>query len=92
MPYVMELWELSSIGNLIPGSDGARYLLELDVDAFNGIGHVYLTLDINKAKRFATLAEVFEEWKRQSNKIPLRPDGKPNRPLTAYNMSPLQVK
>lgn len=42
------------------------------------------TLDINKAKKFADAGDALLYWKMQSPNRPLRPDGKPNRPLTAF--------
>jgi hypothetical protein len=36
---------------------------------------------------FEDHAAAMEVWTRQSRVRPLRPDGKPNRPLTAYTIS-----
>jgi len=61
------------------------YLKSFDVDAHNGIGSVILTDNKADALRFAHVGDAMEAWKRQSRVVPFRPDGKPNRPLTAYN-------
>jgi len=45
-------------------------------------GKLVTTPDIDKAKTFATPFEAYQYY-RQSNG--LRPDGKPNRPLTAWH-------
>ena len=37
--------------------------------------------------KFADMSEAFECWKRQSTVCPLRADGKPNRPLTAFSIT-----
>lgn len=44
------------------------------------------TTDRSKAKKFANPGEAFSEWKRVSPNVPIRYDGKPNRPLTAYTV------
>jgi hypothetical protein len=67
------------------------YLRSYDPDGENGRGYVRMTDQLDKAKRFPDLAAVFEEWKRQSTTVPFRDDGKPNRPLTAYTMEPVEI-
>jgi hypothetical protein len=91
MPFVMTLIPLQDTAD-IDFTNGKRYLKSFDPDAFFGRGHIVETRDIRQAKRFVDLGSLFTEWKRQSNIKPLRPDGKPNRPLTAYSMTPEVVK
>lgn len=64
-----------------------RWLRAIDVDAYGGRGLVTWTTDRSKAMRFADLGEAFECWRRQSTVVPLRDDGKPNRPLTAFTIT-----
>lgn len=50
------------------------------------------TPDLSKAKRFASLTDAVNEWRAERTvKDPgggrTIPDGKPNRPLTAFNVS-----
>lgn len=52
-----------------------------------GRGLIEWTADINEAIWFPDLAAGMAEWKRQSTNVPLRPDGRPNRPLTAYTVT-----
>lgn len=52
----------------------------------DGAGDLLLTPFVDKAKGFATTAEAFELWRAQSETVPLRPDGKPNRPLSAFTV------
>jgi hypothetical protein len=46
------------------------------------------TPDLRKAKRFASPAAALECWREQRTiDHQVRPDGKPNRPLTAFTVS-----
>lgn len=40
--------------------------------------------DPAKALRFPAFIDAAEFWKTQSTAVPFRPDGEPNRPLTAF--------
>jgi len=62
------------------------YLEWADPDANNGMGDDRWTSDIDKAKKFATFADATACWQAQSAVNPIRPDGKPNRPLTAWSV------
>jgi hypothetical protein len=68
-----------------------QYLRSFDVDALGGRGFIDLCDDIAEAMTFATPAEVFETWRTQSTVCPLRDDGKPNCPLTAFSLQPVEV-
>ena len=68
-----------------------EYLMSFDPEAAHGRGKIATTTDITKAKRFPSFQAVMEEWKTQSKTVPLRPDGKPNRPLTAFTIQPLAI-
>jgi hypothetical protein len=41
---------------------------------------------LEEARRY-TPEEAFECWRRKSTRWPRRPDGKPNRPLTAFTVT-----
>lgn len=47
---------------------------------------VVLTPYQKQAKRFPDKAEAFEAWKGVNQVDPVRPDGAPNRPLSAYTV------
>lgn len=57
-----------------------------DPEAYDGRGHVELTRDISQALTFRDKLAAFECWRQQSKRRPLRDDGKPNRPLTAWSV------
>lgn len=78
--------ERAAIGLREVGGRG-WWLEGCDVDADNGRGTVSFVPDIGRAKSFATAAEAAAYWQRVSTVRPLRRDGKPNRPLTAFTLA-----
>lgn len=77
--------------NGVPCPHEDEWLESFDHDAYNGRGYGTFTRKINHAKRFASKAEAFEFWGRQSAVKPLRPDGRPNKPLTALTIEIEQI-
>ena len=63
-----------------------RFLWYCVHDTGNGRGEVGWTDDLRRAKRFVDQDETLEFWRRQSETVPLRDDGEPNRPLTAFDI------
>jgi len=57
-----------------------------DHDAENGRGSFRFTNDSRAAMQFAESYSAYDFWRKQSTVKPKRPDGKPNRPLTAYTV------
>jgi hypothetical protein len=51
-----------------------------------GTPHILFTEYRHMALRFPTGAAALECWRRQSPTHPFRPDGEPNRPLTAFSV------
>ena len=68
-----------------------QYLESYDPEAYDGRGSATWTNDLAKAMRFDGLTAAMNEWRRRSTKRRVRPDGKPNRPLTAFNVEPRPV-
>jgi hypothetical protein len=60
------------------------WLKWFDVEAHDGQGDAHFTDRRESALKFETVAEAFEAWRTQSRVRPLRADGHPNRPLTAF--------
>ena len=73
-----------------PEWDGT-YLESYDPDAHDGMGAIVWTSDITKAMRFASFVAVMAAWQTTSTVNPVRDDGRPNRPLTAFNIEPRPV-
>jgi hypothetical protein len=68
-----------------------QYLHWFDPDANDGYGLFGWTDDIAKARRFPSFRAAMECWKQESSVRPLRDDGRPNRPLTAFSVTPEQL-
>lgn len=68
--------------------DDGQWLASYDVDAHDGLGEAIGTADPGEALRFPDVRAVLEAWKEQSTVEPLRLDGKPNRPLSAFTIQP----
>lgn len=64
-----------------------NYLTAFDADAADGLGAAEWSSDPEKALKFETFEAGWELWRSQSTKQPLRADGRPNRPLTAVNIT-----
>jgi hypothetical protein len=76
---------LEKVGQQIrPGDPRGMYVLSCDVNAHDGYGEVHLTMDRREAMRFTDAAEAWRYYRRVSRVRPVRADGQPNRPLTAY--------
>lgn len=67
------------------------YVKNFDVDGANGLGVVLVTHDVEEAWRFENNTEAFQLWNKQSTVKPIRSDGMPNKPLTAYTVELLYV-
>lgn len=108
MPWVLRLFEIEgdalatgreglaakAAAELVQGKTPVlgNYLEAYDAEAFDGRGDATFTPDVAKAMKFDSISDAVECWKRQSKKRPLRSDGEPNRPLTAFNVTPEQIK
>lgn len=68
-----------------------QYLKSYDIEAHNGRGSAELTEHIKDALRFPDTKAALDAWKTQSKTMPLREDGKPNRPLTAFTVELVSV-
>lgn len=64
------------------------YLKTFDPDAGDGVvtGDATATADVDEAMKFASVGAAISFAMQQSTRVPLRPDGEPNRPLTAFTL------
>lgn len=63
-----------------------QWLKAYDLEANGGRGQAVWTRDMRDAMTFPSFIEAFEAWRSESVTVPLRPDGKSNRPLTCYGV------
>jgi hypothetical protein len=79
---------IAAAGPILNGSGdpGGRYVKSYDPDGHDGYGDVTLTLDSAQAHVYPDGAAALEAWRAQSTVRPLRSDGLPNRPLTAFTV------
>lgn len=91
MTLVMKIEGLAT-GQRTP-FDG-QYLKEYDPDRGGTdtqgqavIAHVVTTPNRDEAMRFTDAAHLHRVWTQVPAADPVRPDGKPNRPLTAFTVS-----
>jgi hypothetical protein len=63
-----------------------RYIKTFDHEAHGGQGYATFTNDPRKALAFPTWNDAHEFWRKVPKCRPTRPDGKPNRPLTASSI------
>jgi hypothetical protein len=68
-----------------PGLEG-QYVESYTPDGNEGRGRLVLTPHVQAAKRYTGHGAALAEWKRVSATHPTRPDGKPNRPMTAFTV------
>lgn len=71
------------------GTSVNAFLKAYDPDANGGRGAIAFTSSREDAMHFNGFLEAMECWKQQSTVQPIRLDGKPNRPLTAYSVTPI---
>lgn len=86
--------KFEGMANGDPGPFDGQYLLEYDPERDGEtpegrpmIAHILATPDPSKALRFPGAREALECWKRTCERDPTRPDGRPNRPLTAFTVA-----
>jgi hypothetical protein len=62
------------------------YVKRYDPEAFDGRGDVEATMHAHEALKFKSTADAMAFWHQHSKTRPLREDGQPNRPLTAFTI------
>jgi hypothetical protein len=95
MPLSMKSSLVIRVINFVNGEHcpiAGQYLMSFDFDAFEGQGFGTFTDRISEARRFEDMTAALEFWRTQSTVLPLRPDGKPNRPFTCTTIELIPVK
>lgn len=82
----------NQIGKVACGLHETGYLMSYDPDAHDGRGDMRVAVSKQKALRFESHQDAYTCYRQQSKKQPLREDGKPNRPLTAFTVEILPLE
>jgi hypothetical protein len=67
------------------------FVKTFDPDAHKGRGFLTTTTDVKEAMTFESTTAAHAFWTQTSKVQPMRSDGKPNRPLTAYNVELMPI-
>lgn len=92
-PVVMRL--VHKTGIAMPWSDDVPvgdFLSGWDLEYAGGVGAAWWTPNLDEAFRFPHAAAAMEAYRARSKTRPIRPDGQPNRPLTAYTVEVVTVE
>ena len=77
--------------DIVAGNVKTAWLKSFDANARQGRGAIRTTKHRQEAQRFKSFEAVMACWKTESTVAPFRPDEKPNRPLTAFTIQPIEV-
>jgi hypothetical protein len=91
--WVMKCVErLGGAYNVDGGDMSGLLLATYDPEYRGGRGMALWTEDVDKAMKFPDAPSAWALWRQQSVLMPLREDGYPNRPLTAYSVEVLRIE
>jgi hypothetical protein len=95
----MDKWVLMSHGTAWNSGTVDKFLAEYDPDYVPEppappypSGSAVFTDDPDQAMHFDSAVAALELWKTVSKTVPIRPDGKPNRPLAAHTVEPMKLE
>lgn len=66
--------------------NNGEYLKAFDPEALDGMGSFVWTPDKQNALHFDSALDAYLLWNMIPKCRPLRPDGEPNKPLTAFSV------
>jgi hypothetical protein len=75
------------LANGMPHPSDGEWLVSYDPYAYKGRGHMQTTASRAKATRY----DIVEWHKLYSTAVGMRPDGKPNRPITAFHVEVVRL-
>ena len=73
--------------NGAPCPEAGCYVRRYSADGYGGRGCLLLTPQVEHAHHYPSFIDALEEWRRVSATHPVRKDGKPNRPLSAFTVT-----
>jgi len=93
MTCAIKILGAQTFGGTMTTPETGKFLKDFDVGAHDGrVEHfpIPTTDKIEEARHFENAGEALLFWSTQSRVKPRRPDGKPNRPLTAFTVEVVQ--
>jgi hypothetical protein len=87
MAYVIRIDWVGGAGSKEKSEHDGRFLSRFNPDAHRGMGQVWTVSGPREARQFDSGAQAVEFYKQTSKVKPVREDGEPNRPLTAFTVS-----
>lgn len=93
----MYVLRIIGLVNGLPTEFDGQYIVnydpERDMWSRYGLMACYLetTWKVEDARTFDTPGEYLDYWRKIPAKEPIRPDGEPNRPLTAFTVEALKL-
>jgi hypothetical protein len=87
--YLLQLLDVtaprSAVLKIVPTWEPGGFVAAYDPEV--GMTSLVVTTDKAEALRFASARDAMELWRSVPARAPVRPDGKPNRPLTSFTVS-----
>ena len=87
LAFVIRVESVTGIQMFTKADPSGMYVAEYDPDGNSGFGDVRFVRDVCDAMHFDSMSEAAQLVNATSTVRPVRPDGLPNRPLTAYTVS-----
>jgi hypothetical protein len=94
MTCAIKIWGAQMFGATMTTPETGKFLKEFDVGAHDGRVDrcpIPTTDKIEEALHFENAGEALIFWSTESRVKPRRPDGKPNRPLTAFSVEIVKI-
>lgn len=89
--WVIRIVSLAGVVGVRKNGLEGQYVKFYNPEDNDGWGSVESTSHIEEALTFNSSEDAVRTWRAVPEKRPLRPDGKPNRPLTAFTVEIIQV-
>lgn len=87
-------WVIRILDSALPGApcpERGMFVKSMDFRAVNGHGSLVVTNNIKEAMLFASVSAALTFYQTIPSNHPIREsDGRPNRPMTAFNIEVLQ--
>jgi hypothetical protein len=90
-PYAIKIVAPAIEGIEVPGMWWGQYLMTYDPEAKGGRGVATTTPDLAEAMHFDSVSQAFARYYAVPKNLSWRPDGRLNRPLTAFTIEIVKI-